>query len=171
MIFYERILIFFSLIQHTWGKHSKSHLPTYSEESFIWQTFHFSEGIQEDKRDKKKCIPKMSKDRGVVKSKEELLRIIKIFFFLIEVWFMHNVLVSGVSLVQSLSRVRLFATQWIAARQTSLSITTPGVHQNPFPSHPLSSPSPPALNPFQHQGLFQSVSSLHEVAEVLGFQF
>ena len=28
------------------------------------------------------------------------------------------------------------------------------------PSHPLSSPSPPALNPFQHQGLFKWVSSL-----------
>ena len=27
------------------------------------------------------------------------------------------------------------------------------------PSHPLSSPSPPALNLFQHQGLFQWVSS------------
>ena len=31
------------------------------------------------------------------------------------------------------------------------------------PSHPLSSPSPPAPNPSQHQGLFQWVSSSHEV--------
>ena len=38
------------------------------------------------------------------------------------------------------------------------------------PFHPLSSPSPPAPNPSQHQGLFQRVSSLHEVAEVLEFQ-
>ena len=38
------------------------------------------------------------------------------------------------------------------------------------PSHPLSSPSPPAPNPSQHQGLFQKVSSLHEVAKVLEFQ-
>ena len=38
------------------------------------------------------------------------------------------------------------------------------------PSHPLSSPSPPALNLFQHQGLFQWVSSLHQVAKVLEFQ-
>ena len=38
------------------------------------------------------------------------------------------------------------------------------------PSHPLSSPSPPALNLSQHQGLFQWVSSLHEVAKVLEFQ-
>ena len=37
-------------------------------------------------------------------------------------------------------------------------------------SHPLSSPSPPAPNPSQHQGLFQWVSSLHEVAKVLEFQ-
>ena len=35
------------------------------------------------------------------------------------------------------------------------------------PSHPLSSPSPPALNPSQHQGFFQRVSFSHEVAEVL----
>ena len=38
------------------------------------------------------------------------------------------------------------------------------------PSHPLSSPSPPAHNPSQHQGLFQWVNSLHEVAKVLEFQ-
>ena len=38
------------------------------------------------------------------------------------------------------------------------------------PSHPLSSPSPPALNPSQHQGLFQWVNSSHEVAIVLEFQ-
>ena len=38
------------------------------------------------------------------------------------------------------------------------------------PSHPLSSPSPPAPNPSQHQSLFQLVNSLHEVAKVLEFQ-
>ena len=38
------------------------------------------------------------------------------------------------------------------------------------PSYPLLSPSPPALNLSQHQGLFQRVSSLHEVAKVLEFQ-
>ena len=38
------------------------------------------------------------------------------------------------------------------------------------PSHPLSSTSPPAPNPSQHQGLFQWVNSLHEVAKVLEFQ-
>ena len=30
------------------------------------------------------------------------------------------------------------------------------------PSHPLSSPSPPAFNLSQHQGLFQGVSSSHQ---------
>ena len=62
-------------------------------------------------------------------------------FCLIEIWLIHNVvLVSGIqqsdlviytfirsdqirSVPQSLSRVRLFATPWIAARQASLSIT------------------------------------------------
>ena len=38
------------------------------------------------------------------------------------------------------------------------------------PSHPLSSPSPPAPNPSQHQSLFQQVNSSHEVAKVLEFQ-
>ena len=38
------------------------------------------------------------------------------------------------------------------------------------PSHPLSSPSPPAPNPSQHQSLFQWVNSSHEVAKVLKFQ-
>ena len=55
---------------------------------------------------------------------------------------------------------------------------TPGVYPNPCPlsqwchqpSHPLLSPSPPALNLSQHQGLFKWVSSLHQVAEVLEFQ-
>ena len=68
------------------------------------------------------------------------------------------------SLVQSLSRVQLFATP--------MNCSTPGLpvhHQLPEstqthvhrvgdviqPSHPLSSPSPPAPNPSQHQGLFQ----------------
>ena len=39
------------------------------------------------------------------------------------------------------------------------------------PSHPLSSPSPPAFNLSQHQGLFQWVSSSHQVAKVLEFCF
>ena len=38
------------------------------------------------------------------------------------------------------------------------------------PSHPLSSPSPPAFNLSQHQGLFQWFTSLHQVAKVLEFQ-
>ena len=39
-----------------------------------------------------------------------------------------------------------------------------------LPPHPLLSPSPPAPNPSQHQGLFQWVNSSHEVAKVLEFQ-
>ena len=38
------------------------------------------------------------------------------------------------------------------------------------PSHPLSSPSPPAPSPSQHQSLFQWINSSHEVAKVLEFQ-
>ena len=55
---------------------------------------------------------------------------------------------------------------------------TPGVYSNSYPSsrwcHPtiLSSvvPFPPAFNLSQYQGLFQWVSSLHQVAKVLEFQ-
>ena len=83
------------------------------------------------------------------------------------------------SSVQSLSRVWLFATPWTAARQASLSITNPDFTQTHVhrvgdavqPSHPLSSPSPPAFNLSQHQGLFKWVSSLHQVARVLSFSF
>ena len=39
------------------------------------------------------------------------------------------------------------------------------------PSHPLSSPSRPALNLSQHQGLFKWVSSLHQVAKYWSFSF
>ena len=84
------------------------------------------------------------------------------------------------SSVQSLSRVRLFVTPWTAACQASLSIyyqlpefTQIHVHwvgDAIQPSHPLLSPSPPARNLSQHQGLFQWVSSSHEMAKVLEFQ-
>ena len=47
---------------------------------------------------------------------------------------------------------------------------TPGVGDAIQPSLPLSSPSPPALNLSQHQGIFQWVSSSHQVAKVLEFQ-
>ena len=65
------------------------------------------------------------------------------------------------SSVQLLSRVQLFATLWIAACQASLSITISWsllrhVHRvcdAIQASHPLSSPSPPAPNPSQHQSL------------------
>ena len=63
--------------------------------------------------------------------------------------------------VQSLTRVRLFLIPWTAARQASLSIANSLSPPKPMsidaiqPSHPLSSPSPPAPNPSQHQGLFQ----------------
>ena len=39
------------------------------------------------------------------------------------------------------------------------------------PSHPLSSPSPPALDLSQHQGLFKWVSSSHQVVKVWSFSF
>ena len=80
--------------------------------------------------------------------------------------------------VQSLSCVRLFATPWTAARQALpvhhqlLKSTQTHVHRVGDaiqPSHHLPSPSPPAFNLSQHQGLFKWVSSPHQVAKVLEF--
>ena len=39
------------------------------------------------------------------------------------------------------------------------------------PSHPLSSPSPPAFNLSQHQGLFQWVGSLYHIVKISEFCF
>ena len=44
------------------------------------------------------------------------------------------------------------------------------VYDDMQPSYPLSSPSPPAFNFSQHQGLFQWVSSSHQVVRVLELQ-
>ena len=69
----------------------------------------------------------------------------------------------GSSSVQSFSHVRLFATAWTAECQASQSITNSqrllnlNVHRVGDaiqPSHPLSSPSPPAFNLSQHPGFF-----------------
>ena len=63
--------------------------------------------------------------------------------------------------VKSLSHVWLFATPWTQHNRPPCPSPTPGVHPNPCPlcwwCHPsplLSSPSPPAFNLSQHQGLF-----------------
>ena len=78
-------------------------------------------------------------------------------------------------------------TQWCPTLSDTMNCSTSGLpvhHQLPQftqthvhrvgdaiqPSHPLMSPSPPALNLSQHQGLFQWVNSLHAVAKVLEFQ-
>ena len=80
------------------------------------------------------------------------------------------------SSVQLLSRVQLFVTTWTAAHQASLSITnsrsTLRLTSIELVTHPTISSSvapSPTFNLSQHQGLFQWVSSLHEVVKVLEF--
>ena len=89
-------------------------------------------------------------------------------------------------LVQNLTAVRRHSSgaqlcptlcdPWTAARQASLSTTNSRSSlkltsiKSVMPSHPLSSPSPPAPNASQHQSLFQWVNSSHEVAKELEFQ-
>ena len=81
--------------------------------------------------------------------------------------------------VQQFSRSVLSDSWWphespgLPVHHTLPEFTQTHVHQVSDaiqPSHPLSSPSPPAPNPSQHQGLFQWVNSSHEVAKVLEFQ-
>ena len=80
--------------------------------------------------------------------------------------------------VQSLSCVQLFAApcnmpglpvhhQLPEFTQTHVHWVSDAIQ----PSHPLSSPSPLALNPSHHQGLSQWVNSSHEVAKVWSFSF
>ena len=82
--------------------------------------------------------------------------------------------------VQSLIHVRLCVTPWAACSTPDF----PVLHHLPElaqthvrwvgdavqPSHPLSSPSPPAFSLSQHQGLFQWVSSSHQVARRMELQ-
>ena len=82
------------------------------------------------------------------------------------------------SSLQLLSCVWLFASPWMQHARPPCASPTPRVYPNSCPlvgdaiqpSHPLSSPSPPALNLSQYQGLFKWVSSSHQVAKVLEFQ-
>ena len=65
------------------------------------------------------------------------------------------------------------STPGLSVRHQLLEFTQAHVHQVSDAiqlSPPLSSPSPPAPNPSQHQSLFQWVNSSHEVAKVLEFQ-
>ena len=79
------------------------------------------------------------------------------------------------SSAQFLSHVWLFASPGTTPRQTS---PTPGacsnschwLHVATQPSHPLLPSSPPAFSLTQHQGLFQWISSSHQVAKVLELQ-
>ena len=83
---------------------------------------------------------------------------------------------TGLSSVQLLSRVWFFVTLWTAACQASVSITNTLNSlklmsiKSMMPSNHLSTPLPPVFSLSQHQGLFQWVSSLHQVAKVLELQ-
>ena len=84
----------------------------------------------------------------------------------------YNSVVFSISSVQ-FSRSVVSESLWLPVHHQLLEPTQTHVHwvdDAIQPSHPLSSPSPPTLNLSQHQGLFQWVSSSHEVAKVLEFQ-
>ena len=81
-----------------------------------------------------------------------------------------------IAVIQWLSHVWLFAAPWTSGSSVLhclpefIQIHVHRVGDAIQPSHPLSSPSPPAFSLCQHQGLFQWVGSSHQVAKVLAFQ-
>ena len=82
------------------------------------------------------------------------------------------------SVVQSLTQIQLCnpmdcSTPVFPVPHHLLELAQTRVHWVSFaiqPSHPLSSPSPPALNLSQHQSLFWWSGSLHQMAKVLELQ-
>ena len=96
------------------------------------------------------------------------------------IWVLHTQYLFLVGGVQSLNHVWVFVSPGTASHQACLSFS---ISQSLFqfmsielvmpsiqPSHPLSSPSPPAFSLSQHQGLFQWVGSSYQLAKVLEFQ-
>ena len=92
-------------------------------------------------------------------------------------WTLHlpaSLAATCVVVVQLLHCVRFFVTPWTTACQAPLSFTVSWSLLElmsmelmmPSNHHPLLSSSPPGLNLSWHQGLYQWVSSLHEVAKV-----
>ena len=86
---------------------------------------------------------------------------------------------SFAAVVQLLSCVQFFVTPWTASGQVSVSFTIsqsfPQIHVHWAgdaiqPSHPLLPSSPPTLNLFQHQSLFQWVGASHQVGKILELQ-
>ena len=85
----------------------------------------------------------------------------------------------AISSVQSLSCVTLCdpmdcSTPDLPVHHQLLEVTQTHVHwvgDAIQPSHPLSSPSPPAFSLSQYQGLFHWVASSHQVAKVLELSF
>ena len=85
---------------------------------------------------------------------------------------------------QKVSSVQLLSHVWLCDPMDCSTPDLPVYHQLPEltqthvylvsdaiqPSHPLPSPSPLTFSLSQHQGLFQWVSSLHQVAKVLELQ-
>ena len=101
---------------------------------------------------------------------------------------MLKLLVSGFSLNLNVSVQFSLVTQSCLTLCDPMNCSTPGLpvhHQLPeftqthvhqvgdaiLPSHPLSSPSPPAPNPSQHQSLFQWVNFSHEWPKYWSFSF
>ena len=118
------------------------------------------------------CIPEYSSSCNSFNLRE--CKIVKLVWKILEK--VYEVSVQFSSVVQScltLCDPMNRSTPGLPVHHRLLEFTQTHIHRvgDAFqPSHPLSSPSPPAPNPSQHQSLFQQVNSSHEVAKVLEFQ-
>ena len=99
----------------------------------------------------------------------------------IKIWYSSNIKANWIfgsvqfsrSVVLTLSNPMNRSTPGLLVHHQLLESTQTHVHwvgDAIHPSHPLSSPSPPALKFSHHQGLFKWVSSSHQVAKVPEFQ-
>ena len=123
---------------------------------------------------------------SVLVNLEEHLHMVLIFeacLHLINIWFRVTISQRKVFLSSNqFSSVQLLSSAWLCDLMSTSGLpvqcqlpesTQTHVHwvgDAIQSSHPLSSPSLPALNPSQHQGLFKWVSSSQQVAKVLKFQ-
>ena len=123
---------------------------------------------------------------------QEIVFMIYILSYFLALWFCHFTVFNIVNKFLCCNSHFFSSVQFSSITQSCPTLCdpvdcgTPGLpvhHQLPFtqtnvyrvgdaiqPSHPLSSPSPPAFNVSQNQGLFQWVNSSHQVAKVLEFQ-
>ena len=110
---------------------------------------------------------------SVVEKKNTLFQKHHNWIRLKDIFFNNKIFMIWFSSVQSPNCVWLCDPMDCSMELTPIVVTQTHIHlagDAIQPSHPPSSPSPPAFNLSQHQGLFKWVTSSHQVAKVLEFR-